>query len=235
MSTIKAYLDLCRVSNLPTVWTNVLAASLLAAGQFAPVPYLQLTLALSCFYLAGMSLNDICDLDHDRLNRPSRPLPSGRVALRDAKRLTLALFAIGMSLLLVAPHLSGAGAGVLLLVAIVAYDLRHKGNPLSVLVMASCRLLVFLVVALALTGQANRWVIVAGGMQFFYVVLISLVARHENTRATPFAYPVIPVMLAGISLLDGLILAVLVAPPWLLAGIGGAFLTRLGQRHVRGD
>jgi len=235
MGTFKAYLDLCRVSNLPTVWTNVLAAGLLAGGQFLPASFLLLALALSCFYLAGMSLNDLCDVEHDRTHRPSRPIPAGRVSLREAGILTVALFAAGMLLLLAAPHPSGAAAGVLLLLAIIAYDLRHKGNPFSVLLMASCRFLVFVVTALALTGQLSPWVLLAASAQFVYVVTISLVARHENRRATPFSFPVIPAMLAGISLLDGIVLALLLAFPWLLAGMAGALLTWAGQRHVRGD
>lgn len=42
-------------------------------------------------------------------------------------------------------------------------------------------------------------------------------------------------MLAGISLLDGMILAVLVEAVWLLAGLGGAALMQGGQKYVRGD
>ena len=88
---------------------------------------------------------------------------------------------------------------------------------------------------LALTGQLAPPVLVAGGIQFVYVVLISLVARHENARPTPFAFPVIPAMLAGISLVDGVVIASLVSFPWVFAGIAGALLTWAGQRFVRGD
>ncbi len=42
-------------------------------------------------------------------------------------------------------------------------------------------------------------------------------------------------MLAAISLLDGLVMALAVAPPWLLAGVAGAATTRLLQTQVRGD
>jgi 4-hydroxybenzoate polyprenyltransferase len=235
MRTIKAYLDLCRVSNLPTVWTNVLTGCLLASGQFVPSSFLLLAVALSCFYVAGMSLNDVCDVAHDRLNRPSRPIPAGRISLRDATILTGALFVAGMSLLLAAPHRSGAAAGLVLLLTIVAYDVHHKRNPFSVLIMAACRLLVFVVAALASTGHVSQWVVVAGGVQFFYVVAISLVARYENSRSASFPFPVIPAMLAGISLLDGLMMAILFSFPWLMAGVAGAFLTWIGQRYVRGD
>jgi 4-hydroxybenzoate polyprenyltransferase len=62
-----------------------------------------------------------------------------------------------------------------------------------------------------------------------------LVARHENQRPEPFSLPVVPAMIAGISLVDGLLLAALYGVPWLLAGITGAGLTWVGQRFVRGD
>jgi 4-hydroxybenzoate polyprenyltransferase len=239
MSTFRAYLDLCRISNLPTVWTNVLAAGLLATGEAAPALLpaylLLLAVALSCFYLAGMSLNDLCDLEYDRRHRPDRPLPAGRVSVTSARRLTVALFVIGLALLALAPDASGVPAGMVLILAIVAYDLRHKDNPFSVLLMAACRGLIFVVVALALTGHVAPLVWVAGGIQFMWILLISLVARHENRRSAPYPFPVIPSMLAGISVVDGIVMAVLVSPSWVAAGLAGAFLTRAGQRRIRGD
>ncbi len=51
-------LRLGRVSNLPTVWTNVLAGAVLSGAPLAPVRVLALMLGLSTFYIAGMYLND---------------------------------------------------------------------------------------------------------------------------------------------------------------------------------
>jgi hypothetical protein len=45
---------------------------------------------------------------------------------------------------------------VLLLLTIVAYDFRHKNQPFSVVLMAACRLLVFVVTALALTDSCRH-------------------------------------------------------------------------------
>lgn len=235
MPALKPWLDLCRVSNLPTVWSNVLAASLLAMGGFIIAPCLLLVVALSAFYLAGMSFNDLCDLEHDREHRPDRPLPSGRITLSGARTLTLALFGTSLTLLAAAPHLAGLGGGALLMLAIVAYDLYHKGQPLSILVMASCRLLVYFTVALALTGEIGAWVWVAAVMQFVYVLAISLVARRESRRPASTKRSAVPLMLSGIALLDGAVLAVAIAPLWLLAGLSFALLTHLGQGYVRGD
>ena len=73
------HLSLARVSNSPTVVTNVLAGAALAGGQGAPAALLALAMVL--FYTAGMYLNDLCDLARDRRERPERPLPSGLIPL----------------------------------------------------------------------------------------------------------------------------------------------------------
>jgi 4-hydroxybenzoate polyprenyltransferase len=261
-ATLKAYLDLCRVSNLPTVWTNVLAASLLAGGGILERgPAALAAVALSLFYLGGMALNDLCDCDHDRLQRPSRPIPSGRIPVTDARLFTLTLFAAAFLVLALAPWPAALPAALLLLAVIYAYDRHHKQNPYSVLLMASCRFLVYVVAALAVSGRVAAPVLLAGAIQFGYIVLLSLVARWENVRsekppqvhspggssaaalakpegglgrgASPF--PLIPLLLAGISLLDGVLLAFLVQPQWLAAGVAGFLLTLAGQRYVRGD
>lgn len=235
-ATLKAYLDLCRVSNLPTVWSNVLAACLLAGGGRVEAGSAALVaLSLSFFYLAGMALNDLCDREYDRVHRPSRPIPSGRIPAAGARRLTLYLFGAGFALLALAPHRSSLLAALLLVTAIVAYDRHHKQNPLSVLLMSSCRFLVFAVAALAVTGRLAPVLLWAGSLQFGYLVLLSLVARHENSRPRPFAFPVVPALIAGICLLDGLMLALVVNKSWIWAGIGGFVLTVAGQRYVRGD
>ncbi len=235
-TTVKGYLDLCRITNLPSVWTNVLCAFLLAVGgRFSWQGYLLPAFALSCYYLAGICLNDLCDAAHDRVSRPCRPIPSGTVPLRGAQALTAFFFLAGTATVLATPHLAGLLAAILLMAVIVWYDCRHKQNPLSVLLMALCRFLVFAVTALAATGRLSALPALAGALQFAYVVCISLVARHENARTTPFPFPVIPLMLAGIPLLDGVMLALLISPNWFLAGLAGSTLMLIGQRFVRGD
>ena len=235
LKTFKAYLDLCRVSNLPTVWINVLAAVVLSGGEVSWQLFFLLSLALSLFYSGGMCLNDICDAGIDRLKRPSRPIPSGRVSLRDAWLFTILLFAVGLSLLAAVPHPHAIVAGLGLVLLIIAYDTLHKALYFSIFLMAACRLMVFVVSALAVSGTIGRYAALAGCLQFGYVLLISVVARHENRRGEPYPMPLVPIMLAGISVLDGVVMAVVVTPVWLLAGICGAALTLTGQKFVRGD
>lgn len=243
MGKFRAYLALGRIGNLPTVWSNVLAAGLLGGTAFSLLPFLHMALALSCFYLAGMVLNDLRDVEIDRRQRPERPLPSGKVGQSEARFLYLALFVAGLAMLTTAPYRAGVAAGAVLVAAIVVYDTWHKGHPWSVLVMASCRLLVFAVVALALTGDLPDAALLGGGAQFFYITAMSLYARYEDhtNRSAMILLgrkrkaSLMPWLLAGISLLDGVLLAILISPLWLLAGLVGAALTRMGQSWFRGD
>jgi len=73
---LRALLELSRVlSNLPTVWTNVLAAWIIASGanwQWNPALG-WLLLGASLIYSAGMILNDACDVAWDREHRRRTP------------------------------------------------------------------------------------------------------------------------------------------------------------------
>lgn len=51
--TLSLALRLGRISNLPTVWTNVLVGALLAGGSLADARLPLLMLALSLFYVGG--------------------------------------------------------------------------------------------------------------------------------------------------------------------------------------
>lgn len=66
-------------------------------------PLLGLTMA-AVLNAASNALNQIYDLDIDRINKPRRPLPSGRLSLKDAWVFTMATYAVALWLAwLVAP------------------------------------------------------------------------------------------------------------------------------------
>jgi 4-hydroxybenzoate polyprenyltransferase len=231
----RALLAICRVSNLPTVWMNVVSAVVLASpAEFGYAPPL-LCLSMSAFYCGGMALNDLLDRHVDARHQPFRPIPAGRVTVGEARVLTGALFVTALLPLLLVPHPGALGWGFALLALIVTYDHFHKQIAAMVVVMAATRFLVFVTSAWAVAGTVAPAVVAAATVQLLYTLLVSLVARHENTRGRRFGAPVIPWMIAGMALLDGTVLALLVAPSWLAAGAAAALLTRVGQRYVRGD
>ncbi|MBI5140826.1 MAG: UbiA family prenyltransferase [Nitrospirae bacterium] len=233
----KPWLDICRVSNLPTVWTNVLAALAVSGGAWSTGEYLVIAASMSLFYTGGMCLNDIFDADLDAGYKPFRPIPSGRIAMRSAVRFTTGLFIAALLLLLVASDLSGVPAGIALLSLIIAYDRFHKGRPVTVLLMAGCRLMVFVTAGYAAFGGMEKAVWIAGAAQFVYIVVLSAVAVLEKRLPGGFGFPLIPYMIAGISLIDAALIAALAPSPGImpLVAASGAALTIAGQRFVRGD
>lgn len=238
-SRFGAVLSLCRISNLPTLWMNVLTAAVLAnspGGTHGILAVLLLCFALSCFYCGGMALNDVCDIDYDSVHQRFRPIVAGRITLEQASAVMYTLFATGFLCLLIAPYRAGIAAGAALLAVIWVYDRFHKRHPSTVLAMASARLLAYVVTALALTDAVPGLVWVAGIVQAIYIVTLTFVARYESRMpGQRYAWPVVPWMLAAIPLCDGIVLAVLVHPAWLAAGVAGMALTRASQRYVRGD
>lgn len=277
------YLALGRVSNLPTVWTNVLAGVALAGGVVSAGRIAWLALALSLFYVGGMFLNDAFDRDWDARERPERPIPSGRVSAREVFAVGFGLIAAGLLLVAAVGGTPAAFSGLALGAAIVLYDARHKGNPLSPLLMGLCRVLVYLTAALAVSGRVGVAVLAGAGVLLAYLVGLSCVAKQETLAelrnlwpmaflAAPLLYygamapaggasallaaaalaawvtwsvsllvrrpPAIPravvSLIAGISLLDGLLLAVHGAGALALAGAAGFALTLFLQRYVTG-
>lgn len=135
---MRPWLHLARISNLPTVWTNVTAAWLLSGGAFEDTRLYWLILAGSLLYTGGMILNDAADVKFDRQHRKERPIPAGQVSLKAAWIVGIGMLLLGAWLALVfgvAHPLFIAG----LIVCILFYDLYHKPWAGSVVVMGACR------------------------------------------------------------------------------------------------
>ena len=115
------YLKIGRVSNLPTVWTNVLAGAFLS-GHAADVPtLLWVMFAITLFYTGGMYLNDAFDADIDARERPNRPIPSGQISAKAVSAIGCAMLMGGI--LIVAPYgVLAVQAGAALSLAILLYN-----------------------------------------------------------------------------------------------------------------
>jgi hypothetical protein len=285
-----AALRLGRVSNLPTVWTNVLAGIVLSGAALTARPALLLLLSLSLFYVAGMFLNDAFDREFDRRNRPDRPIPAGDVTAATVFTYGFGLLACGLALLLAVGYGTPAAtgwtapvAGALLAAAIVLYDAWHKENPASPFVMGLCRLLVYMVAGLAVAGTLPGRLILAAIVSLCYLIGLTCVAKQESLRrvqnlwplvflAAPFVYgapfavasgaalvlyllllgtvlaalallfrsgaPDVPhavmLLIAGISLLDGLFMAGQGQALLAAVAVAAFFLTLALQRFVAG-
>ena len=225
-------LRLGRVSNLPTVWTNVIAGAALATLEISWTVVVPVALAASLLYVAGMFLNDAFDARWDAEHRPERPIPAGEVSARLVFQAGFGMMAAALVLLAVTAGTSALVAGVILAALIVLYDARHKNNPVAPAIMGLCRVAVYFVAASA-AGHPFAPPVVAGALFLFcYLVLISTIARRETTDSK--LPRLVGRLIAGISLVDGAQLLA-AGDNWLALVCVGAFaLTLLWQRRVAG-
>ena len=207
-------LRLGRVSNLPTVWTNVLAAVVLTGVLVASGPLALLALALSLFYIGGMYLNDAFDRAIDARERPERPIPAGLVRATTVFATGYGLLVAGLAALASEAAWAGRGeywpailSGLALGGLIVFYDARHKANPWSPLLMGLCRVLVYVTAACAVAGRLGVAVVTGAAVLLSYLIGLTYVAKQENLAefrnlwpllflGAPFVYG-IPALLGG--------------------------------------
>lgn len=198
---LRTFARLGRVSNLPTVWSNCLAGWLLAGGG-ASTRFLALCLGATAVYLGGMFLNDAMDVDFDRASRPSRPIPAGHITEARVWQWGYGLLAFGTTTLAL---LGGTTLVMALLLAftVLGYNVIHKRTPLGVVLIAACRILLYLVAASAAiqgVGGLAVWSALALGL---YVAGLSFVARNETLESPTPWWPIpllaAPVLLAWVA------------------------------------
>jgi UbiA prenyltransferase family protein len=184
--TLNGWLTSARISNSPTVVTDVLAGAALAGVGRPGTAVVLLAVALVLFYTAGMFLNDVCDYTWDLRHRPDRPLPAGVVSRPSAAAAVVVLFGVGSALLwAVSPP--AMASGVVLIALIAIYDRWHKNNPLSPLVMGGCRLMVYVTAFVAFAWPPSLELAIAGGLLVAYLVGLTAISKSE-TRPTVVGY-----------------------------------------------
>ena len=228
VSLVRSYLQLLRLPNIFTAMADAAMGLLFIeadwawndAGGLRPLGLWALGVivaASSLLYAGGVVLNDVCDVDLDRNERPDRPIPSGRILLRTATGLAGLLLGLGVLLTWLVPLCGGSAhggvleqcrpglIGTLLAGCIVLYDTYLKRTWLGPVGMGACRSLNVLLGMSVLVGpfHAEHW-LVAGAIGT-YIMGLTWLARNEaeeSDRRQLLAAAL--VMLAGIGLLAGL-------------------------------
>lgn len=181
-----------RLPNVLTVPGDVWAGAALVGLPLPGAPWPALCLA----FLYGMALNDLADLRKDRLSRPERPLPSGRVPLPAALAVCAALGLLACALH-PAPPMFG------LLITITAYDTLKERLPGSgPALMAACRVQTLWIGAGApLSPPPAFWgaaVVWAG-----FILGVTALARREATETSPGKR--LPALTLGLTLAPALL------------------------------
>lgn len=197
LDVIRSYLDLARLPNVFTAVADVTMGFLIArppGDAWEPSrwdfgAWAMLAVASSLLYTAGVVLNDVFDLEHDRGNRPERPLPSGRVSTEAARRLGWTLLWLGVGCGTAAGLFTGnlrtGVAAALLGAAILLYNGWLKRTPAGPLSMGLCRMLnVLLGVSAADIPIAPGFWLVAVAIGV-YVTGVTWFARREDGESSP--------------------------------------------------
>ena len=98
----RGLVDLIRPVNCAMIGFAVVVGAFVSKPS--SIPWLQLVLGFfTGFFVCAysMSVNDVYDLEVDRVNRPDRPIPSGRISVRQASTLSLTMLVVGLACALI--------------------------------------------------------------------------------------------------------------------------------------
>lgn len=147
MTKFSAILATGRISNLPTVWCNVLVAFLLVqiaylhdvdvyASAFSLPLFIATCIAASCLYVGGCFLGDAVDVEFDKKHKPERPIPSGVLSRSSIYTAAVTLLIAGSVIPTAYLNLRGDSLDISVLPhtiaitgAIIIYSLWHKRSP----------------------------------------------------------------------------------------------------------
>ena len=177
--TLGAYLELLRPPNVTTAVGDVLAG-FAVAGLGRPWILPWLLASTMCLYAGGVVLNDVFDLAIDRVERPERPIPSGRVSRQRAAILGSALLASGVAFAALGRPAAGIVAGATA-ACILWYDAWGKRQTwVGPVNMGLCRA-GNLMLGVAAAPEALRWAWPLGGLPLVYITAVTTVSRGRFT------------------------------------------------------
>jgi len=198
---LRGYLELLRPPNVVTAIADVLAGYAVA-GRAHPGGLPWLIAASVCLYAGGVVLNDFFDRGVDAIERPERPIPSGRVTAGRAATLGAVLLVAGILAASRASRMSGAVATAIASFVLL-YDARAKRHPIvGPLCMGICRgLNLLLGVSVNSAALVILWPI--GLLSMLYIAAVTAVSRGEvhggRQGIATFALISLGLVLAGLA------------------------------------
>jgi hypothetical protein len=161
---------------------------------------------MTAFYVGGMYLNDYFDRAIDARDRPGRPIDAGEIRASSVMLIGFGLLAVGI-VLMIAFGLGAVLCGLLLAGVIVLYDVWHKANKLSPVVMGLCRALVYIGTGVAITGGISNATIIGAAALACHVAGITYAAKQESLNRVGNLWPLVllavPLIAALPVLFDG--------------------------------
>ena len=221
---MRAWLELVRLPNLPTVLGDPLSGYALAlastGGGMTVGPGRAIGAAL-LFYTAGLVWNDVADRTADARERPERPLPSGRVSHRTAAVVGSVWALTGLVLAWWAGPACGLTALCLLGLVLVYDFVLRRGSRLGCLNMGLCRGASLLLGAACVGGGAWRApaVLFAAAAVTAYVTVVTALAARETGNGPVGRLSRLPSVAAAVGLLLFSLSGIRLVPAAVLAGV----------------
>lgn len=175
---IKPYLQLARPANLVTAVADILAGMAIAQFTFADFSPIYLVISTLGLYGGGVVLNDVFDAQLDAIERPERPIPSGRVTLQSAAILGITLLAIGIVSAALFSSLSGWVALVIAVLTILYNRVAKHHVFFGPLVMGMCRGGNLILGMTVLPVALEKWGFLAV-IPILYIAAITLISQDE--------------------------------------------------------
>ena len=148
MKTLFAYLELARPLNgiiaFISAWLGGMFASQGTIENLLDIRLWLVSIAAFVLLAAGNAINDYCDYNIDQINRPQRPLPSGRIRRVDALIFAIVFIGIGIWLGTLINR-NATGIAMLVSIALASYAIWLKRVPfVGNLVVSSLTSLTFI-------------------------------------------------------------------------------------------
>jgi hypothetical protein len=207
------FLVLMRPANIVTAVSDILAGTAIAGFLIqasTTMDWLNIVFLISAtkgLYGGGIVLNDVFDLELDKVERPERPIPSGQVTQKQALTLALSLYAIGIIFAFLCSPTSGIIAiGIAACASLYDKYGKHHGllGPLN---MGVCRGLNLLLGMSILPFYMISDVFFISFIPVIFVAAITLTSQGEvlgnNKLSVIFAL-----------VLDGIIAGILLSLGW---------------------
>lgn len=242
-SRLLAWLQLMRLPTVFTALSNILCGYLITHSlPVADLPGQWNLWLLLCstfgLYMGGMVLNDVFDASLDAIERPERPIPSGRISRTAAAGFGGLLTVIGVSAAAFV-GLPSLLVAIAIVPAVVLYNAVLKNTLAAPLGMGTCRFLNLMLGASAVGSFAELFqttsVTAAAGLGL-YVVGVTIFAMNEAGTSTSRGLLAGLALMAAGMLLDGWLISNHSATPGSADGARMALLLlglNLGMRGAR--
>lgn len=184
MKTLFAYLELARPLNgiiaFVSAWLGGMFASQARMEELMNIRLLLVSISAFALLSAGNAINDYCDYEIDRINRPRRPLPSGRIRRRNALIFAILLVVIGVWVGTLINR-NATGIAILVFIALASYAFWLKRTPfIGNLVVSGLTGLTFIAGGVAI--DSVRGTLIPAIFAFLFTTAREIVKDLEDTE-----------------------------------------------------